>query len=208
MSGPSRRNVESDSSQAASQKISRGTRTRRPKLLRIVVGAVCGVVLTAAVHQLFCKNGSGSVQHVCLPMAAPILNDVSTDLSNPPEFPEGGIGPLPESFKPKIAAYYKDLKPLKLSHSPAAVFDAAVEVAKATPRWELTHQDKDAGIIQGVATTWLLRFKDDFVIRIGQNTGAGSIVDMRSKSRVGKGDMGTNAHRIQTFLTDLAAKLG
>ena len=40
---------------------------------------------------------------------------------------------------------------------------------------------------------------DDVAIRITP-AGAGSRVDMRSKSRVGRSDVGTNAHRIQEFL--------
>ncbi len=54
-----------------------------------------------------------------------------------------------------------------------------------------------------MATTSVYRWQDDFVIRVTAGDNGGSIVDMRSKSRVGKSDLGANAHRIAAFLTDL-----
>ena len=55
-----------------------------------------------------------------------------------------------------------------------------------------------AGRIEAVATTFWSGFKDDVVIRIAAD-GPGSRVDVRSKSRVGKGDLGTNAQRIRAY---------
>jgi uncharacterized protein (DUF1499 family) len=37
--------------------------------------------------------------------------------------------------------------------------------------------------------------------------GSGSRVDVRSKSRIGRSDLGTNAKRIRAFLTDLRSHL-
>jgi uncharacterized protein (DUF1499 family) len=140
-------------------------------------------------------------------MYAPVINDISTDLANPPAFVKGNIGPLPESFKPKIANYYTSLGPLKTDKPTDAVYATALEIARSTSRWEVTYTDEASGVIQGVATTFLMRFKDDFVIRVGKDGATGSIVDMRSKSRLGKGDMGANAARIQSFLQELSTKL-
>jgi uncharacterized protein (DUF1499 family) len=83
------------------------------------------------------------------------------------------------------------------------VFQRALRVAREMPAWEITYEDAAAGIIEGVATTALFRFRDDFVIRIRPD-GAGARVDMRSKSRDGRGDLGANAERIRAFLKVLA----
>ena len=54
------------------------------------------------------------------------------------------------------------------------------------------------GIIEAVDTTAIMAFKDDIVIRV--RTGAqGTMVDLRSVSRVGQGDIGANAQRIRDF---------
>ncbi|MND03152.1 hypothetical protein D3C83_228380 [compost metagenome] len=66
--------------------------------------------------------------------------------------------------------------------------------------------DRAAGRVEAIATTTLLRFKDDVVVRVRDAAG-GSRVDVRSKSRVGVGDLGTNARRIRRFLSALRADL-
>ncbi|MGI9242300.1 MAG: DUF1499 domain-containing protein, partial [Verrucomicrobiales bacterium] len=43
-------------------------------------------------------------------------------------------------------------------------------------------------------------FKDDFIVRLSPLTEGGVQVDVRSKSRVGKSDLGDNAARIREFL--------
>jgi uncharacterized protein (DUF1499 family) len=65
---------------------------------------------------------------------------------------------------------------------------------------EIVAADPGAGTIEAVATTRWFGFKDDMVVRIAPS-GAGSRIDARSKSRVGRSDVGTNARRIQEFLT-------
>ena len=59
--------------------------------------------------------------------------------------------------------------------------------------------DEGAGRIEAVVTTRWFGFKDDVAIRVAP-AGAGSRIDMRSKSRVGRSDVGTNARRIEEFL--------
>jgi uncharacterized protein (DUF1499 family) len=57
-----------------------------------------------------------------------------------------------------------------------------------------------------VATTRLFKFKDDVTITI-TGEGAVSVVNVRSKSRIGKGDLGANARRIRAFQAELAKRL-
>ena len=54
-----------------------------------------------------------------------------------------------------------------------------------------------------MATSKLFHFQDDIVVRVRPGADGGSLVDMRSKSRVGQGDMGANAARIRQFMVAL-----
>ncbi len=65
--------------------------------------------------------------------------------------------------------------------------------------WEIVAADSTAGRIEATATTAWFGFKDDVVIRVRPANG-GSRVDVRSLSRVGVGDVGTNAKRIRAYL--------
>ena len=46
-------------------------------------------------------------------------------------------------------------------------------------------------------------FKDDVVVRVRENAEGGSLVDVRSVSRVGRSDLGVNAKRIGAILQGL-----
>lgn len=117
-------------------------------------------------------------------MGAPILNDVATDLASPPDFvKKASLNPFPEAFKKPISEYYTNLKPLHISQNREDAFSACLTAAKKMPRWTIEYEDSEAGIIEGFARTKLLRFKDDFVIRLSSSDDAQTIVDMRSKSR-------------------------
>jgi uncharacterized protein (DUF1499 family) len=70
--------------------------------------------------------------------------------------------------------------------------------------WEIVSASPQELRIEATDTTLLFGFKDDVVIRITPQ-GARSIVDVRSLSRVGGSDLGTNAKRIRAFLRKLAA---
>jgi uncharacterized protein (DUF1499 family) len=101
---------------------------------------------------------------------------------------------------------YPDIQPQSFAKPAGEVFDAASAVAHAQQDWEVTQEDRTSGTIQAVATTLLMHFKDDVTITVAA-AGDGTTVNMRSHSRVGKGDLGTNAHRIRTFQADLARRM-
>ena len=67
------------------------------------------------------------------------------------------------------------------------------------PGWEITFEDKANGHFEGVATTRLFRWRDDFIIEVTPAGEGKSRIDMRSKSREGKSDLGANARRIRRF---------
>lgn len=145
----------------------------------------------------------------------PRINDISTDLEDVPAFTQAGSQPenqgrdmgYPEAFKPIVRESYKDLKPLTLSAPPDVVFEQAVALAKEQPRWTVTAVDPQARTFEGVVETGIFRFRDDFTVRI-RPAGEATRVDMRSKSRVGKGDLGANAKRIEQFFRALGARVG
>ncbi|HKQ73707.1 MAG TPA: DUF1499 domain-containing protein, partial [Blastocatellia bacterium] len=62
------------------------------------------------------------------------------------------------------------------------------------------------GIIEAIATIRFFKFKDDVTLMITRE-GDATVVNVRSKSRVGKGDLGTNARRIRAFQAELAKRL-
>src|SRR5207249_1400182 len=58
---------------------------------------------------------------------------------------------------------------------------------------------------RGRGATRLFGFQDDIAIRVRADGAGASRVDVRSKSRDGKGDLGTNAARIRAYVTALEA---
>jgi len=144
-------------------------------------------------------------------LGKPLINDVSTDLSEPPTLLQAQNLPAnsgrdlvyPESFKEIVRAAYPDVQGLRLPEPPDTVFARAIRLAQQRPSWEVTYVNGASRVFEGVATSDLFRFQDDFVVRVRPD-GTGSVVDMRSKSRDGRGDLGVNADRIRGFLADLA----
>ena len=57
------------------------------------------------------------------------------------------------------------------------------------------------------SNTLLFGFKDDIVVRVTPQ-GSGSVVDVRSLSRVGGSDFGANAKRVRAYLQRVATASG
>lgn len=144
-------------------------------------------------------------------LAYPPINDITTDIENPPPFVQAleanGDRDMtyPEDFKSVVQEKYADLEPLLLEESPERVYQRALELAEAQSGWTVTNDDPSTMSIEGEAQSYFFRFIDDFVIRVSDSDG-GARVDMRSKSRDGKGDLGANAKRIQSFFDQLSAE--
>lgn len=115
------------------------------------------------------------------------------------------IWPTINDVKTGETPEYADLLPQQFKQPYDRVFDAALTAADAMG-WEVTIQDRDKGEIRAVATTRVFRFKDDVTIMIGRE-GEDVVVNVRSHSRVGKGDLGTNARRIRQFQAELAKRI-
>jgi uncharacterized protein (DUF1499 family) len=137
----------------------------------------------------------------------PMIHDITTDTDNPPQFVEilklrtevpntviyGGPAVANEQKRA-----YPDIQPLVLSEAPAAAFPKALDAAKAMG-WQIVATDPATGRIEATATTRWFGFKDDVIVRI-RPEGTGSRMDVRSVSRVGKSDVGTNAARIREYV--------
>jgi uncharacterized protein (DUF1499 family) len=143
---------------------------------------------------------------------APRINDFTTDLADPPAFRHATtLGPnqgrdlgYPAEFRPIQEACCADLRPAHLAVPPAEAYARARAVAAGMPSWTITATDDPGTTLEAVATTQLFGFQDDITIRVSPD-GSGSRIDMRSKSRDGKGDLGANAARIRAYVSALEA---
>ena len=113
----------------------------------------------------------------------PPINDITTETEN--------------ASKAQRDAY-PDIRPITLAEPPQKAFERALAAAQAMG-WEIVARDPAAGRIEAVDTTLWFGFKDDVVVRVAAAPAGGSRIDVRSKSRVGRGDAGTNARRIRGF---------
>jgi uncharacterized protein (DUF1499 family) len=129
--------------------------------------------------------------------AVPPINDISTDTANPPKYMTVAREYPGAEFARQQRAAYPDIAPVMLPMPPREAFDRAVKAAEAMG-WEVVGKDAQAGTIEAVDTTKWFGFKDDIAIRVSA-ADAGSKVDIRSKSRVGRSDIGTNARRIRAY---------
>jgi uncharacterized protein (DUF1499 family) len=173
---------------------------RRASQTELAAG-VMGLVLALAIVAVPARFRFG-------PPTAPI-HDITTDTEDPPQFV--AVVPLNTPDRTvyegdRIAALqrqtYPDLQPFILSRPPAEAFEVALATAEDMG-WDLVEADPATGRIEATDTTFWFGFKDDVVIRVRPDA-RGSRVDLRSLSRVGGGDAGTNARRIRAYLSALA----
>ncbi len=89
-----------------------------------------------------------------------------------------------------------------------AVWNAALALADGgLKRWRVVDADDEEGLIRAVSTTWLFRFPDDVQIVVGLDENGQTRVDLRSRSRKGRGDLGRNPRLIGHFLRALDQRL-
>ena len=124
--------------------------------------------------------GMGLVIGVALLRAWPILNVVET-------------GKTPE---------YPDIQPRTYRAAADRVYDAVLHAVHRLPRWSLVGYQPETSEVQAEATSRLFKFVDDVKIRV-VNHGDIVAVEVRSASRVGRGDFGQNARNIRTFFRAL-----
>lgn len=147
----------------------------------------------------------------------PQLNDVSTDIEDPPTFSrsraalevrEGRVPPdVPPDVRRLQRQAYPQVAPLTLDLPPDQVYEL-VRRAAANRGWQVIESARPGGRIglgrlEAVDRTFLLRLPDDITVRIRPRAD-GARIDVRSASRIGQHDLGQNAARVQRFLEEVA----
>lgn len=139
----------------------------------------------------------------------PFIHDITTDTVDPPLFVavlpvRAGAANPPEYLGEEVAKQqregYPDIETLVLDTPADETFRKALAAAEEMGL-EIVAAEPAEGRIEATATTLWFGFKDDVVIRVTAD-GAGSRLDMRSKSRVGRSDVGANAARIRRFIRE------
>ncbi len=103
---------------------------------------------------------------------------------------------------------YPDLDPRSYALASTKVYSATAEAIASLPGWQLvgSGSGKAGTAIHAIRTTRLFRFQDDVTVRI-EPLGKGTLVNVRSASRVGKIDFGQNARNIEELFAALDARI-
>jgi uncharacterized protein (DUF1499 family) len=162
------------------------------------LGFGCGALLVAVLF-VAARPGAG----------LPPINDITTDLADPPAFAADPAGAgrdmsYPAEFVAQVKAAYPDLAPIRVGSDAAQALRLAEDTARALG-WEIVAVDTSTGTLLARETTKIFRFVDDVAVRVRADAGGGAIVDLRSKSRDGRGDLGANAARIRAFAEALGS---
>jgi Protein of unknown function (DUF1499) len=161
----------------------------------------------------------------------PAIYDVTTDPIDPPQFDAiARLRPRdanPIAYQGLYAAElqhraYPDIEGEQTTATPQEAFDVAMKIITKR-RWRVVNarppaqglpptrvsnarvpQDFAArdGIIEVVARSPLLGFREDIVVRI-RSTNDGTRIDARSASRYGRRDFGSNATRVTSLMSDI-----
>lgn len=168
---------------------------------RAVLGLVLGLLLLAYPGYLVYRASK-----------LPMINDITTDTSNPPRFAVlARLRPRGTSDYPgaRVAALqanaYPDIDGLEYDAPMALAYRVALEVVTKR-KWHIVDAlpptAQRPGEIEAVATTLIMGFRDDVAVRVSNADGSARI-DVRSASRYGTTDFGTNARRVASLLGDI-----
>jgi len=146
----------------------------------------------------------------------PAIYDITTDPIDPPRF-EAIARLRPRDANPVAYAglytaelqrkAYSDIEPDLTNASPQEAYDAALKVitkrrwhiVDARPPQRVAPRD---GLIEAIARTPILGFRDDVAVRV-RATADGARIDVRSASRYGRHDLGSNATRVRALIDDI-----
>jgi uncharacterized protein (DUF1499 family) len=146
----------------------------------------------------------------------PMINDISTDALDPPRFdvlarlrPRGTAEYAGLYAAEQQRKAYPDIEPLSVGAAPNAAYDAAFAVI-VKRKWRIVVDRpplaRRDGLIEAVARTPIMGFREDVSIRVRREDD-GTRIDVRSASRYGRHDFGSNASRIRSLLEDIDDRL-
>jgi uncharacterized protein (DUF1499 family) len=146
----------------------------------------------------------------------PVLADISTDPSDPPSFSlsqaalkarQGYRPPLysPDAEETQRAAY-ADIEPIVVDLEADEAFQLVLDTAK-NRGWRVIDQRppngrSGVGHVDFLVRTLVMGFDDDVTVRLRPLAGQ-TRIDVRSASRNGRHDFGSNAQRIRQFAEEL-----
>lgn len=146
----------------------------------------------------------------------PMINDISTDALDPPRFdvlgrlrPRGTVEYAGLYAAEQQHKAYPDVEPLGVNAAPNAAYDAALAVI-VKRKWRIVVErpplPRRDGLIEAVARTPIMGFREDVSLRVRREDD-GARIDVRSASRYGRHDFGSNASRIRSLLEDIDDRL-
>jgi uncharacterized protein (DUF1499 family) len=156
--------------------------------------------------------GGYPASHVIKARRVPPIHDITTDTANPPTFvalaqtrraAPNGLEYEREKVAELQSQAYPDVKTLHSTLAPTELITRVAKVAEDLG-WEVVDSMPEEGRLEATATTRMFGFKDDIVVRVRPGD-SGSDLDMRSMSRIGGSDVGTNAARIRGFMEKMRA---
>lgn len=179
---------------------------------RVGLGAILRALIVSLV--LLAYPGYLTVQALRLPR----LNDISTDIEDAPAFSRSSAAfaarqgqiPLtlePRQRQPQLRAY-PDIRTLVLEIDAEDAF-RLVKEAVQTLKWQIVEEAvpggrSGQGRIEAIAESRLMRLREDIAIRI-RPAGNETRIDIRSVSRLGRHDFGSNASRIRALVAEISA---
>ena len=199
-----------------------------------VLSIVCALVAAAIIWQTGRPGTARVLFAVCLSLALlsapllyivwvrdyPLLNDVTTDFDNPPAFTAVARlrGPGDNStvydrarLADEQASAYPDIKPMRIERSSEEAYALVVDAVKRL-KMEIVRDeapDPEAGTpgeIEAVDRTLIMGFYEDIAVRVSGDRESAR-VDIRSASRFGSADMGSNAEGVRELMKEIQARV-
>ena len=206
----------------------------------LLVGLVAGLLTVGFIilHRVLARRGHGNwisavavilvaaaglgwtIQLDRLRTAVPAVLDITTDLSDPPNFSTAFLARRSDDESGLVYAgktdaegqalpalqtqYYPGVVSLHLAEPTDLAFNRALEIARDLG-WRVGTASGQAGMFEAGAESFWFGFRDDMVVRIRPGEAGGCIVDVRSVARQPAHDLGRNARRVEAFLEALAA---
>lgn len=199
-----------------------------------VLSIACALIASAIIWQTGRPGTARVLFAVCLSLALlsapllylvwllsyPLLNDISTDVNNPPAFSAiarlRGPGDNPVSYNrarsaDEQARAYPDIKPLAIARSSDEAYALVADAVKRLKMEIARDQAPDPeagmpGVIEAVDRTLIMGFYEDIAIRVSGDSESAR-VDIRSASRFGSADMGSNAETVRELIKEVQARV-